>query len=193
MVGALSGWMVNGSLLQGSTLKKKSPGRNSIALRLSEATVRSRALRLLSLGPFEGNYAVCETELSKPTVVLEAHTQVSGRAGNASTLILRRFINILGYLTSEIDENDKSGEMSPGPSTDSYPAFAHIGLRENPGKHLSQACQLMPARASARFREPKRFTAERKETDERGGICRLVELYSGMASTDSIDKGKRTF
>ncbi|KAJ4450832.1 hypothetical protein ANN_02263 [Periplaneta americana] len=37
-----------------STLKKKSPGRNSIALRLSEATVRSRALRLLSLGPFEG-------------------------------------------------------------------------------------------------------------------------------------------
>ncbi|KAJ4432028.1 hypothetical protein ANN_20642 [Periplaneta americana] len=39
----------------GSTLKKKSPGRNSIALRLSEATVRSRALRLLSLGPFEGN------------------------------------------------------------------------------------------------------------------------------------------
>ncbi|KAJ4431478.1 hypothetical protein ANN_20076 [Periplaneta americana] len=39
--------------LQGSTLKKKSPGRNSIALRLSEATVRSRALRLLSLGPFE--------------------------------------------------------------------------------------------------------------------------------------------
>ncbi|KAJ4441500.1 hypothetical protein ANN_11356 [Periplaneta americana] len=28
--------------------------------------------------------------------------------------------------------------MSPGSSTDSYPAFAHIGLRENPGKHLNQ-------------------------------------------------------
>ncbi|KAJ4445217.1 hypothetical protein ANN_07018 [Periplaneta americana] len=41
--------------ITGSTLKKKSPGRNSIALRLSEATVRSRALRLLSLGPFEGS------------------------------------------------------------------------------------------------------------------------------------------
>ncbi|KAJ4427955.1 hypothetical protein ANN_23968 [Periplaneta americana] len=40
--------------ITGSTLKKKSPGRNSIALRLSEATVRSRALRLLSLEPFEG-------------------------------------------------------------------------------------------------------------------------------------------
>ncbi|KAJ4434240.1 hypothetical protein ANN_22789 [Periplaneta americana] len=41
--------------------------------------------------------------------------------------------------------------------------------------------------------EAERFTAERKETDERGGICRLVELYTGMASTDSIDKGKRTY
>ncbi|KAJ4429950.1 hypothetical protein ANN_22154 [Periplaneta americana] len=57
----------------GSTLKKKSPGRtrsaytltnveppqrsarnHAIALRLSEVTVRSRALRVLSLGPFEG-------------------------------------------------------------------------------------------------------------------------------------------
>ncbi|KAJ4426467.1 hypothetical protein ANN_27281 [Periplaneta americana] len=28
--------------------------------------------------------------------------------------------------------------------------------------------------------EPERFTAERKETDERGGICRLVELYSDL-------------
>ncbi|KAJ4429538.1 hypothetical protein ANN_21707 [Periplaneta americana] len=28
--------------------------------------------------------------------------------------------------------------MSPGSSTGSYPAFAHIGLRENPGKNLNQ-------------------------------------------------------
>ncbi|KAJ4428531.1 hypothetical protein ANN_24575 [Periplaneta americana] len=28
--------------------------------------------------------------------------------------------------------------MSPGSSTDSYPAFAHIGLRENSGKNLNQ-------------------------------------------------------
>ncbi|KAJ4432529.1 hypothetical protein ANN_21151 [Periplaneta americana] len=28
--------------------------------------------------------------------------------------------------------------MSPGSSTESYPAFAHIGLRENPGKTLNQ-------------------------------------------------------
>ncbi|KAJ4432738.1 hypothetical protein ANN_21376 [Periplaneta americana] len=28
--------------------------------------------------------------------------------------------------------------MSTGSNTESYPAFAHIGLRENPGKHLNQ-------------------------------------------------------
>ncbi|KAJ4450573.1 hypothetical protein ANN_02000 [Periplaneta americana] len=28
--------------------------------------------------------------------------------------------------------------MSPGSSTESYPAFAHIELRENPGKNLNQ-------------------------------------------------------
>ncbi|KAJ4432001.1 hypothetical protein ANN_20615 [Periplaneta americana] len=33
---------------------------------------------------------------------------------------------------------DNAGEMSPGFSTESYPAFARIGLRENPGKNLNQ-------------------------------------------------------
>ncbi|KAJ4444457.1 hypothetical protein ANN_06249 [Periplaneta americana] len=33
---------------------------------------------------------------------------------------------------------DNAGEMSPGSSTESYPAFAHIDLRENPGKNLNQ-------------------------------------------------------
>ncbi|KAJ4450788.1 hypothetical protein ANN_02218 [Periplaneta americana] len=28
--------------------------------------------------------------------------------------------------------------MSTGSSTESYPTFAHIGLRENPGKNLNQ-------------------------------------------------------
>ncbi|KAJ4433476.1 hypothetical protein ANN_15779 [Periplaneta americana] len=28
--------------------------------------------------------------------------------------------------------------MSPGSNTVNYPAFAHIGLRENPGKNLNQ-------------------------------------------------------
>ncbi|KAJ4441347.1 hypothetical protein ANN_11202 [Periplaneta americana] len=53
-------------------------------------------------------------------------------------VILRRFINIFGYLASECDGDDNAGEMSPGSSTESYPAFAHIGLRENPRKNLNQ-------------------------------------------------------
>ncbi|KAJ4443481.1 hypothetical protein ANN_05153 [Periplaneta americana] len=45
------------------------------------------------------------------------------------------------YLASEWDEGDNAGEMSPGSNTESYPAFTHIGLRENPGKNLNQvAC-----------------------------------------------------
>ncbi|KAJ4446452.1 hypothetical protein ANN_13148 [Periplaneta americana] len=43
-----------------------------------------------------------------------------------------------GYLVSELDEGDNASEMSPGSSTESYPAFARIGLRENPGKNLNQ-------------------------------------------------------
>ncbi|KAJ4432464.1 hypothetical protein ANN_21083 [Periplaneta americana] len=42
------------------------------------------------------------------------------------------------YLASEWDERVNAGELSPGSSTESYPAFAHIGLRENPGKNLKQ-------------------------------------------------------
>ncbi|KAJ4450090.1 hypothetical protein ANN_01497 [Periplaneta americana] len=37
---------------------------------------------------------------------------------------------------------DNAGEMSPGSSTESYPAFARIGLRENPGKNLNQVWTL---------------------------------------------------
>ncbi|KAJ4449105.1 hypothetical protein ANN_00500 [Periplaneta americana] len=34
--------------------------------------------------------------------------------------------------------------MSPGSNTESYPAFAHIGLRENPGKTLNQVISVSP-------------------------------------------------
>ncbi|KAJ4448277.1 hypothetical protein ANN_10291 [Periplaneta americana] len=33
---------------------------------------------------------------------------------------------------------DNADEISPGSSTSSYPAFAYIGLRENPGKNLNR-------------------------------------------------------
>ncbi|KAJ4431651.1 hypothetical protein ANN_20250 [Periplaneta americana] len=41
---------------------------------------------------------------------------------------------LIRYLASERDECDDAGEMSPGSSTESYAAFAHIGLREIPEK-----------------------------------------------------------
>ncbi|KAJ4451967.1 hypothetical protein ANN_03451 [Periplaneta americana] len=41
-----------------------------------------------------------------------------------------------GYLASERDEGDNSAEMSQRSSTESYPAFAHIG--KTPGKNLNQ-------------------------------------------------------
>ncbi|KAJ4447292.1 hypothetical protein ANN_09296 [Periplaneta americana] len=44
----------------------------------------------------------------------------------------------LGYLASEWNEGDNAGEMSPESSTESYPAFARIALRENPGKNVNQ-------------------------------------------------------
>ncbi|KAJ4431539.1 hypothetical protein ANN_20138 [Periplaneta americana] len=43
-----------------------------------------------------------------------------------------------GDSASPCDEGDNAGEMSSGSSTESYPVFAHIGLRENPGKNLNQ-------------------------------------------------------
>ncbi|KAJ4435444.1 hypothetical protein ANN_18059, partial [Periplaneta americana] len=61
-----------------------------------------------------------------------------GNDGNIDDVmvILRRYINISGYLASKsyLDEGDNVGEMSPGSNAESYPAFAHIGLRENLGK-----------------------------------------------------------
>ncbi|KAJ4449591.1 hypothetical protein ANN_00994 [Periplaneta americana] len=42
------------------------------------------------------------------------------------------------YLASELYKGDNAGEISPGSSTESYPAFARIELRENPGKNLNQ-------------------------------------------------------
>ncbi|KAJ4436810.1 hypothetical protein ANN_16942 [Periplaneta americana] len=43
---------------------------------------------------------------------------------------------IVIYVTRAVGDN--TGEMSPGSGTESYPAFACIGLRENPGKNLNQ-------------------------------------------------------
>ncbi|KAJ4450845.1 hypothetical protein ANN_02276 [Periplaneta americana] len=43
-----------------------------------------------------------------------------------------------------LQSRDNADETSPGSSTESYPAFARIGLRENPGKNLNQGSPLSP-------------------------------------------------
>ncbi|KAJ4439421.1 hypothetical protein ANN_07545 [Periplaneta americana] len=60
--------------------------------------------------------------------------------------------------------------MSPGSSTESYPAFARIGLRENPGKNLNQ----------------ENFGAKRDEVT--GGWRKLhnAELHALYSSPDMI-------
>ncbi|KAJ4435809.1 hypothetical protein ANN_18428 [Periplaneta americana] len=48
---------------------------------------------------------------------------------------------ILGTLRTNPDytrDSENAGEMTPGSSTESYPAFARIGLKENLGKNLNQ-------------------------------------------------------
>ncbi|KAJ4445772.1 hypothetical protein ANN_12457 [Periplaneta americana] len=71
--------------------------------------------------------------------IFHQHPRVAMETGSPVhfLVILRRFINISGYLASELNEGNNASEMGPGSSTDSYPAFAHIGLRENPGKNLN--------------------------------------------------------
>ncbi|KAJ4433078.1 hypothetical protein ANN_15335 [Periplaneta americana] len=49
-----------------------------------------------------------------------------------------------------LNEYDNAGKVSPGSSTESYPAFAHIGLEENIGKNLNQVKRL--SRISPRYR-----------------------------------------
>ncbi|KAJ4452123.1 hypothetical protein ANN_03640 [Periplaneta americana] len=60
-------------------------------------------------------------------------------AGTRSTVpveLLSLYCFTAYYLHLNLCNN--AGEMSPGSSTESYPAFARIGLRENPGKNLNQ-------------------------------------------------------
>ncbi|KAJ4451454.1 hypothetical protein ANN_02916 [Periplaneta americana] len=75
-------------------------------------------------------------------------------------------------IASELDEGDNAGEMNPGSSTKSFPAFAHIGLRENPGKNLNQASS----------EEASLTTLLRDDSDlnegERATVnCSMVELF----------------
>ncbi|KAJ4449828.1 hypothetical protein ANN_01234 [Periplaneta americana] len=83
------------------------------------------------------------------------------------------------YLASERDEGDNAGEMSPGSSTESCPAFAHIRLRENPGKNLNQGM------FRSQFINSSIARRDRKST---GAELRLIQ--NKLTANDSVLNSK---
>ncbi|KAJ4448460.1 hypothetical protein ANN_10476 [Periplaneta americana] len=85
--------------------------------------------------------------------------------------------------------------MNPGSSTESYPAFAHIGLRENPGKNLNQVtCPDRESNPGHLVSRPNVLTVTPQfvwnwERDEVTGEWRKLhnaELYALYSSPDII-------
>ncbi|KAJ4427350.1 hypothetical protein ANN_24970 [Periplaneta americana] len=66
--------------------------------------------------------------------------------------------------------------MSPGSNTESYPAFAHIGLRENPRKNLNQIPFVLLCNFAAKKRRTAGYTLlDRKRNEE---ILEQLEVES---------------
>ncbi|KAJ4434717.1 hypothetical protein ANN_23285 [Periplaneta americana] len=93
----------------------------------------------------------CKRPLGRPRLrwqdqVYDNLSTVGGRQDDAENRAEWRYIvnEAKNHLVSEWDEGDNAGEMSPGSNTENYPAFAHIGLRENPGKNLNQTSASLP-------------------------------------------------
>ncbi|KAJ4445043.1 hypothetical protein ANN_06842 [Periplaneta americana] len=76
---------------------------------------------------------------------------------------------------------DNVDAMSPGSSTKSYPAFAHTGLRENPGKNLNQVT--CPDRESNPGHLVSRPDAQTVTTQQRANI--KVCYKFGKAATET--------
>ncbi|KAJ4446475.1 hypothetical protein ANN_13171 [Periplaneta americana] len=95
-----------------------------------------------------------ETELSDQTqqsIILHNEKITRNRD------ILKRLINaicLLAKMELSFRENgDNAGKMSPGSCTESYPAFAHIGLRKSSGKNLNQCLIRVSLKANHRVQE----------------------------------------
>ncbi|KAJ4430123.1 hypothetical protein ANN_22333 [Periplaneta americana] len=94
--------------------------------------------------------------------------------------------------------------MSPGSSTESYPAFARIGLRENPGKNLNQiTCPHRDSNPGHLVSQPDALTVTPQfDHCSYGNPSRIIwpELWTesghaGRGDTPkwAISKGQRTF
>ncbi|KAJ4442225.1 hypothetical protein ANN_12091 [Periplaneta americana] len=69
------------------------------------------------------------------------------------------------------NEGDNAGEMSPWSSTESYPAFARIGLRENSGKNLNQVtCSDRKSNPGHLVSRPDVLTVTPQAPHTRGGL-----------------------
>ncbi|KAJ4426958.1 hypothetical protein ANN_26757 [Periplaneta americana] len=72
------------------------------------------------------------------------------------------------------------GEMSPGSSTESYPAFARIGLRENPGKNLNKVtCPDRDSNPGHLVSRPDALTV----TPQVWTLLKMVYRYRSIIST----------
>ncbi|KAJ4447284.1 hypothetical protein ANN_09288 [Periplaneta americana] len=76
--------------------------------------------------------------------------------------------------------------MSPGSSTYSYPAFAHIGLRENPGKNST-------SNDSDMCNGVREKTWGVSSLPVRGGLCQHGRLYGSSKSRGKGGTSTRSF
>ncbi|KAJ4441988.1 hypothetical protein ANN_11852 [Periplaneta americana] len=82
-----------------------------------------------------------------------------------------------GWKSNTVAEGDNAGEMSPGSSAESYPAFAHIGLRENRGKNLNQVtCPDRDSNPGHLVSQPDALTVTPQHCDQLRSIALTLKL-----------------
>ncbi|KAJ4434364.1 hypothetical protein ANN_22923 [Periplaneta americana] len=75
--------------------------------------------------------------------------------------------------------------MSPGSSTESYPAFARFGLRENPGKNLNQVtCPDRDSNPGHLVSQPDALTV----TPQVESFCTLYQRYHAIVCLIAREK-----
>ncbi|KAJ4443775.1 hypothetical protein ANN_05553 [Periplaneta americana] len=110
-----------------------------------------------------------------------------------------RTLKISAEFQSYDMKSDNAGEMSPESNTESYPTFAHLKLRENPGKNLNQynalySCETwtLTLREEQRLRvfenkvPRKIFGAKRDEVTGEWRKLHNAELHALHSSPDII-------